>query len=194
MNSFDPVSHTYVVDDRPAPGVTGILGDLIPGWKADPWYLDRGTQVHAAAAYIAMGRDFDYAPEIEGQVQAGRRFFTEVKPPVLAVELQVYSSAYCYGGTLDLFSFIKGEQCVVDYKSALTPAVPYQVAAYAIAYAETMRCAQPKYGLGVALRDDGTYRMSEVYDLKRYKQGWLALLTTYGIRRRCNIKTEEGDQ
>ena len=79
------------------------------------------------------------------------------------------------------------KEWLIDFKGTLGPAVPYQLAAYSLAR------GGPKLGVGVEIRDDGTYRLSQVYDLKRYQQGWLALLTAYGIRRACNIKPE-GEQ
>ena len=47
------------------------------------------------------------------------------------------------------------------------------------------------HGLGVEIREDGTYRMSEVWDLKRYKAEWLCLLTAWRVRRKCGVKEEE---
>jgi hypothetical protein len=42
----------------------------------------------------------------------------------------------------------------------------------------------------VALREDGSYQMSERYDLQQYRAGWLALLGAYNIRRACGIKQQ----
>jgi citrate synthase len=38
-------------------------------------------------------------------------------------------------------------------------------------------------GLAVELREDGTYKLSKVYDLKRARAGWLAVLSVHNIRR-----------
>jgi hypothetical protein len=48
------------------------------------------------------------------------------------------------------------------------------------------------YGLAVEIREDGTYHMSEVWNLARAKAQWLSLLCAYNLRRECGIK--EGDQ
>jgi hypothetical protein len=143
---------------------------------------------------VARGQDFDYDLQIDGQVAAIRRFFAEVKPEVLEVEKQVYSKQYQYAGTLDLLIRHGGRWCVVDFKSMLTPSVPYQVAAYAQAVSEPSGAVSPPIGLGVEIRADGTYRMSEVYDLRRYRAGWLALLGSYNIRRQCKVKEEVQDE
>lgn len=185
MNTFDAVTHTYTINGRRVPSVTQVLGDLIPGWMADPWYLERGTQVHAAAAFIAKGIEFDADPQIAGQVAALRRFFAEVKPGVLGVEGRVYSDELQYAGTFDLLADIGNKTVLVDFKASATTAVPYQLAAYGL-------IEEVDYGYGVEIHEDGNYRMTERYDLRRYKQGWMALLTAYGIRRKCGI--QEGEQ
>jgi hypothetical protein len=192
--TFDDARHEYRIAGRVVPGVTSVLGDLIPGWHASDWHLQRGRAVHAAAAFVAREVPFESDPQIAGQVAACLRFFREVKPLVIHVEQQVYSGCYQYAGTLDLVAQIGGRIVVVDYKSTLTPTVPYQVAAYAFALPEP----DVKWGCGVELRDDGKYSMSEMYPLKLYTAGWLALLTAYGIRRRCGIaetgsESENGD-
>jgi len=186
MTSFDPATHTYEINGRRVPNVTQVLGDLIPGWHAADWYLERGRAVHAAAAFIAHGIEFDADPQIEGQVRALRRFFAEVKPQVLEVEKSVFHSGYGYAGTCDMVAIFKKAAVVVDWKASISVSAPYQVAGYALAL-------NLDHGCAVEIRDDGTYRMSPIWDLRRYKQGWLALLTAYGIRRNCGIK-QEGEQ
>jgi len=142
-----------------------------------------------AAAFIARNKSFDWDPQIEGQVAALRRFFTEVKPVVVETEFPVYSARYQYAGTLDLL--VDGRQNVIaDFKSALTSAVPYQLAAYALAQNE-MGFPIVGRGYGVEIRENGTYKMSEVYDLRKYQQDWLNLLGSYNVRRKCGIKQME---
>lgn len=191
MNTFDADTHTYMIDGRPVPSVTQVLSDLIPGWKASEWYLNRGTAVHACAAMIASGIDFDYDPIIEGQVKACKRFFAEVKPVVLDVERKLFSLKYGFAGTYDLRCGLNGSVTMVDFKASFSKSLPYQLSAYAILHDEIPGYSLIKSGVGVQLNDDGTYQMSQVYDLRRYKQGFLALLSAYNIRRECKVKTEE---
>lgn len=196
--TFDPATHTYRIDGRPVPSVTQVLGDVLPGWQASEWYLERGRAVHACAAMIAKGQTFTHDPQIDGQVRALRRFFAEVKPLVLAVEQQVYSTSYRYAGTLDLLTRKPGglQLMVVDFKASLAPATLYQCAAYALAYDDGPNAGRVpvNLGCGVEIRDDGTYKMSEVWNLKQYKPQWLALLTAYNIRRRCGVtETKVGE-
>jgi len=187
--AFDAETHTYTIDGRPVPSFTQVARDLIPGWSAGEWYMQRGTAVHACAAMIARGETFTCDPRIDGQVRACRRFFEEVRPIPLLIETPVYSLQYRYAGTLDLLCVIKGKYVVLDWKAQLTDAVPIQCAAYAIAATELCQ-----WGMGVELHDDGTYKCSDdIYDLKRYKPEWLALLTTFNVRRRLRIPEHEHD-
>jgi hypothetical protein len=185
MNTFTEQGHEYKINGRVVPSVTQVLADLIPGWMASEWYLQRGTAVHACAAMIARGIPFTHVPEISGQVQAIRRFFREVRPQVIDVELRLYSETYNYAGTCDLIAVLPGNQrrVVLDWKASISKATPYQLAAYGLIY-------DLDYGAAVEIRDDGTYGMSEGWNLRRYKQEWLALLTAYNVRRRCGIKRE----
>lgn len=191
--TFDPEKHEYRINGRRVAGVTQVLSDLIPGWKASEFFLGKGRAVHACAALVARGIAFEHDPRIAGQVEAVRRFFREIKPTVVEVEQPVYSTRYLYGGTLDIDCEISGIQVIGDYKAALTQATIYQLAAYAQALREAGR--KIDHGVGIELHDDGTYKMSEIWDLKRPAQEWLAMLTTYRIRERlgCLNKEEEED-
>jgi hypothetical protein len=192
MNTFDAATHTYTINGRKVPSVTQVLNDLLPGFKAGEWYLNRGQAVHACAALIATGQEFDHDPAIDGQVRALRRFFAEVKPVVLDCESPCWSNRYLYGGTLDLVIELNRKHTILDFKATLTESVPFQVSAYAIANAETMRIfPEAKQGVGVEIHEDGTYKMSPVYDLRHFRQGWLSLLTVYNIRRGAGIKEGE---
>lgn len=179
--TFDISTHTYRHNGVVVPGVTQVLRDLIPGWSASEWYLERGIVVHACAAMTANKIDFDYDPQIYGQVWAIGRFFDEVKPKVLDVELQVFSKPYSYAGRCDLVCEITRKTLVLDWKASFAKSVVYQLAAYALP-------EDINYGASVEIHADGTYKMSEIYNLRQFKNGWLALLSAYNIRRKCGIK------
>jgi len=191
MNTFDPVKHQYFLNDRPVPSVTSVLQDLLPCWKAAPWYLTRGQAVHACAALIARGKNFTNAPEIDGQVAALREFYAEVKPVVIDVERKVYSVRSQFAGTLDLLTVKPGSErlMIIDYKATLTPSVPFQCAAYALAIEDQM-ARVVKWGCGVEIRENGTYQMGAIIDLTIYKRKFLELLGAFNSRRECKIKQE----
>ena len=181
---FDPVTHTYKIDGRVVPSVTQVIRDVLPGWNADEWYLQRGTAIHACAALVAQGKDFECDPQIEGYVQAVRNFLHDHKTEVVIVETQVFSAAYQYAGTLDLLCWMQGALTIVDWKGSLTPSVEWQLAAYALAHPLGEKI---NAGFCVELHSDGTYKTAS-YILKKAKNEWMALLTAYRIRQKCKIK------
>ena len=198
---FDPEAHRYFVGDRPVPGVTAIINDVLPGFKAARWFLDRGAVVHACAALIAQGKDFtldlsNQSPEdrvaIEGKIAAVRKFIADVKPEFSMVEQRVFSTAYRFAGTLDAVMMFRYRgrptPAVVDWKGSLDQRVQYQVAGYSLALAESG--TQITHGFGVELRNDGSFKMSSVYDLMRGRQQFLALLSVYNMRRDAGIPVE----
>lgn len=192
MNTFDATTHTYKIDGGAVPSVTQVLSDLLPGWQASEWYLQRGTAVHACCAMIARGVAFTHDPAIDGQVMACRRFFREVRPRVLVgtTERSLFSTRYKFGGTMDLAALIGKDRTIIDWKASFGAALPYQLAAYSILYQEVFRGCVINRGVGVQLNEDGTYKMSQVYDLRNYKYGFLALLSAYKIRLACKVKEE----
>jgi hypothetical protein len=181
MNSFEEASHTYRIGGEPVPSVTQVLGDVLPGYQASEWHMQRGTAMHACAAMIAQGVAFDHDPQLDSRVTALCAFFRDIPLKVAAVEQRLYSPTYRYAGTCDLVGELNGKRVVLDWKSTLTPAAKWQVAAYG-------QILGINYGLAVEIREDGTYRMSEVWNLARAKSQWLALLSAYNIRRECGIK------
>lgn len=187
VTTYNDADHSYYLAGVRVPSVTQILSDLLPCWQASEWHLQRGRAVHACAALIANGRPFTCDPQIAGQVAACERWFAEVKPEVLDAEQIVTSLRYRYCGRYDLFATINGKDMIVDWKASLAASVPYQLTAYGVA-ADFVR-----YGVAVELHEDGTYRMSDVYDLRRYRAEWLAMRAVYGIRQRLG-KTEKGDK
>lgn len=189
---FNAERHEYTIDGRRVPYVTQVLADLVPGWRASDWFMQRGRAVHACAALIAQGKEFTADERIKGQVSACRKFFAHIQPKVKGIEVQVYSSKLQYAGTADLIAKIPGRFVVADYKATLTETVPLQCAAYAIAY-EEQGGERVSYGMGVELHENGTYRLSDIYDLRRYKSEWVAMLTTYRVRERLGCLTQEKD-
>jgi len=192
MNTFDPIAHKYFIDDRPVPSATQvireILGDAI--WNAaDTWYLERGTAVHASAALIAQGKPFEHDPAIDGQVRACRKFFADFQPEVLEVEKPLYSESYQCAGTMDmrckLYRMDTGKRdVIVDWKSALSEVAEIQVGGYGV------MCPAARYGLIVALQDDGKYKCGKMFKLDQRKNEFLALRSTYAIRQSLGLKLE----
>lgn len=187
--TYNDADHSYHLDGVRVPSVTQILGDLLRCWQASEWHLQRGTAIHACAAFIADGKPFAHDPQIDGQVHAAEKWFSDFTPEVLEVERIVASRPYRYAGRFDLLANIGTlpRPVLVDWKASFTDSVPFQLAAYAVAYGNGIRD-----GVAVVLNADGSYKMSQVFDLRRYRAEWLAMRTTYGIRERLG-KTGENN-
>jgi len=199
MNTFNAITHIAEINGRRVPTATQVLRDLMPGWQASQWHMERGRAVHAAAAILAAGGepeitdvDPDNRAYMEGCVAAVKRFFRELRPVPVHVERTVFSERYQYAGTLDLVATIDGLPCIFDWKASLMPSLPYQLAAYALALDPVSRSL--RFGYGVEIRPDGTYQMSERHDLRTYTNGWLAMLTVYGIWSKYGLTTKESDE
>ena len=193
MNMFSPETHTYTIAGRPVPSVTQVIREILGDamWMASDWYLERGRAVHACAALIAQGKAFENDPAIDGQVAACRKFFAEVKPEVLDVERQLYSECYQFAGTMDMRCRLPerngSRDVIIDWKSSLSKVAEIQVGAYGV------MCLPPKWGMIVALQEDGNYKCGQMFKLERRKQEFLACLSVYGIRQRLGlIKPKEG--
>jgi hypothetical protein len=78
---------------------------------------------------------------------------------------------------------------VIDYKASFSPVDIYQLGGYA----ELVDC---RYGLGVELHEDGTFKCTKLLDLKRARREFLALRTTYSILEKLGRlpKEEENEQ
>jgi len=185
MNTFDPKTHTYRIDGKPVPSVTQVLSDLLPCWQAGDWYLQRGRAVHACAAMIADGVDFDAPEGIEGQVAALRQFFAEVRPIPVMVERPLYSAVYGYAGSIDLLATIGCELVLIDYKASIGKSLGYQLSAYgSLLYCDLGE--RIRWGRGVEITERG-YRMTERIRLADFASGWFSLLGAYRVRRECGV-------
>lgn len=188
MNTFDPIKHQYFIAGRVCPSVTQVIRAVLPDatWSASQWHMDRGTAIHACAALIAQGKQFEHDPIIAGQVAACRKFFAEMRLEVLEVEKPLYSQSYNFAGTPDLICMLNGKKCVIDFKSSVTDLVFVQLGGYAV-LGNSIR-----YGIGVELKDDGKYKATQIIKTDRYRNEFLACLSVYNIRQRLGmIKKEE---
>jgi len=177
----------YELDGKPIPSVTEILAEILGvGWQAGEFYLQRGRAVHACAALIAQGKDFDFDPQIAGQVQACRKFFEVFKPEVIAVEAPMISELYQFAGTADLIARINGKKCVVDYKASIPKTAILQLAGYAELF-------DLKWGMPVVLGENGNFRPGKIVDLKIPRRKFLALLTTYNVKRELGLLKGEAE-
>ncbi len=177
----------YEIDGRPVPRVTEIIRDVLGGWfPSDPWYLERGTAVHDAMAAILRGKAFDCDPRIQGFVDAGRKFIADTGAIMVnvedKVEGRVESQVHQFCGRFDAILKIKGCDTLIDWKTndADDERVALQLGGYALALGK----AAPRYGMGVGLHDDGTYKCTDVFDLRLKSREFAALRVVWGIQDR----------
>lgn len=181
----------YQINGKDAPSVTEIINTVFPSWMPDKYYLDRGTAIHACAAMIAEGIDFDYDPQIDGWVKGCRKFFEDMTPNVFEIETRVESVPFHYAGRLDMFAEIKKKTGVIDWKSGSVPMMKLclQLAGYAIAH----EC-EPRHGMGVFLNEQGAYKTTGWIDLKPWKPKFLAVRTVFGLMQETNKERKEYDE
>lgn len=181
--TFEPTTHTYTLDGRRVPSVTGILrhAGLIDFASVPPPILEaartRGTTVHAAVHYFnendldldAFVRDF---PDWLGYLEAWFRFTDQRAFRAVLNERRVASRRYQVAGTADCFGYLDGQAVLLDFATGRPQDVAkdLQTAAY---YALALEwagdgddpelatfLANSRGGLrryGVALRKDGTF-------------------------------------
>lgn len=186
---FDAVTHTYHVDGVRVPSVTQILRAVFRQFEASEWHLQRGTAVHAAAAFIARGIEFDYDPVIAGQVAACRKWFTDTGAVPMYIEEAVCHPVYRYAGTCDLVCKIGGKLVIVDWKATVTPHCQWQLGAYEAAGG--FGC---KRGFAVQLNEDGTYNTGGPWDMVKAGREFANIRSVYGMMEREGLiqKREDG--
>jgi len=142
--------------------------------------MDRGTYVHAATEMIDKGTlDWNALDDtLRPYCEAYSKYCQSANMgEILISERPMYHAQYLYAGTLDRVVKMNGLTSLIDIKSGSPhPATALQVAAYA----ELVRANEDTHvskGYVLYLRDDGTYRLDEVKDLKRNLQIFLAALT-----------------
>lgn len=187
---FCPESHSYKVNGESVPNVTSIISDVMGvGWRADQWYLQRGTAVHHAARLLIEGKlDWSTVDDrILGRIRAVEKILLDFavfgNGEQLIVERPVASERYHFAGTVDLIVW----PTIFDWKGTLDPRAELQIGAYAIGAAETFKTS-PKTGIVVEVHDDGSYKCVTYHDLARAKNLFLAALTVYGFKKKHNLK------
>jgi len=183
---FDAETHTYYLNDRALPSVTQIMGEILGHpYYASEWHMQRGTVVHAYAELIAKQIPFAEPDErVRGQIEACRKFHAECVPEILDVEKVFASERYLFAGTCDLIIRWEGVRMLVDYKATLTKQTEVQLGAYGILSGVTK-------GVGVQLNPDGTYKTSDIYELKRPGQEFINLLGAYNTKARLGMLSKK---
>ena len=192
---FDEATHSYKIDGRSEPSVTQIISETTGhGWQAAQWFLDRGKAIHKCAEFIANGKEFKADPRLDGYIAALRKFFKETGAKIHQSEQLVASALYHFCGMLDLGCQIGTRNVLVDFKHSVDKIrIKLQIGGYAIAENETTG-TRYNFGAGVQIKEDGTYQMTEIFDLTKPAREFLALRTCYRIKEQCKtLSTQQKD-
>jgi len=182
--------HEYRIGGSVVSSVTQIVGDVLPGFKADPWYLERGRAVHECYAFLARSEKFECDKVCEPYVEAWHKWRDAVQPRFISIERRVYSVKYRFAGTMDLLARINDTAVIVDYKSSLDARIIWQLAGYAIALEEEGGI-KVDHGYGVQLSEDEKFKSTPLLELKRAKREFLSMLTVHNLRTRLGINTKK---
>ena len=145
--------------------VLAIAGLTDPSFFTDRG-SERGTAAHATCALDDIG-DLDETsvdPIVAPYLAAWRKFRSEMKPEILAVEEPVESVAmgFCTGG-IDRRVMLDGRETILDIKTGSPlPEHAIQLAAYCLLFPRIMARGC------VYLRDDGSYQIRMFHDRKDF--------------------------
>jgi len=182
--TFNETRHEYRVSGVVVPSVTQIVNAVLqPDYShCGPWHMERGAAVHRAAELIGLGKHLaSVCDAIAGHVAAVRRWYAEhPEVVVLGVETRVHTRSYA--GTLDLLASDAKGPFLLDWKCGPHITTCWQLGGYANAI-KAMNGTQIKRGRGVTLNDDGTYKETEDYDMRRYATEFQWVLGVYKIKK-----------
>lgn len=194
--SFDEASHSYRLNGSPVPSVTQVINSVLPGWKADEWYLQRGRAVHHGCR-LMDGHCLDWATvatEIQPRIEAWVKF-RDSRPTdkILLCEEPLAHPGYRFAGTLDRVFGDGKTEIIADIKSTIEPQVRVQLGGYSLAWTEHTGRKAGK-AVAVELRDDGTYSTLwlDTHELRRAEQTFLAALTVFNFKTLHKIGVQDG--
>ena len=191
MNTFDPETHQYTIDGRPVPSVTTVLKEagIIDASFYTPFAAERGTFVHQACAlYDKDELDMQTLdPALSPYVKAWAKFRRQINVEMSVIEHPYYSPQYGFAGTIDRAWVEDARFVVCDIKSGAMPKwLPLQLAGYSIlidAYS----------GMGVQLKDNGTYSVTVINTVGLFKARRLFLQALETVKTRRKEYGREGE-
>jgi hypothetical protein len=148
--------------------IAGLRPEMKVKQEDKEYYLLRGKQIHKACEIMdtdPVGLQWDSVDErIRPFVEGYARFRREMMGDVVSCELKVTHPFLRYVGTIDrVFKNLGGMPglFIVDLKTNdVDDATAIQTMGYVLAYeAQKKRKRIPCYRRGLALKDDGTYRL-----------------------------------
>lgn len=167
--TFNADAHEYFWDGKAVPGVTDILESvnisdfsMVKNRHLD-YGMERGSAVHLACAFFDENDlDWDTVPEeAEPYVRAWEKFTIDTGFEPIIIEKMGYSEKWGYAGTVDVCGILNSRKVLIDRKSNSVPkSTQIQLSAYEHLVEEQGPFVE-RYG--IALRGDGTYKLSDPY-------------------------------
>lgn len=162
---------------------------------------DAGTCAHAMIHADLMGTD----PKLEGE-KFGReiadlgengylqwldwRKGREIKP--IVSETGLVSEVYQYGGTVDVFGLLEGEEELLDFKtsdSGIWPEMRYQVAAYYKLLQEHGYHPKRARIIRVGKKEiEGSFQTEIVHDIDLHFEMFLACRRVYDLQKQLEVR------
>lgn len=185
--------HKYILGSRLIPGVTATLESCFgKRFYWSEWHAGRGAAIHLATHFIEQG-ELDWSTvddRIKSRIEAYQKFRAETGFKLLCSELMLFSKRYQFAGTIDrIFEGV----ILVDIKSSIEPIVDIQLGAYSLLIDEATS-HKVKKAAAVELREDGTYKMRWVQDLRRAQRTFLGCLNLANWKNQNNYNYQNKEQ
>ncbi len=181
MFEFREEDHSYWLDGRRLESVTEILSlSGIADYRfSNGEAMTRGSYVHTATEMIDRGTlDWSILDDtLRPYCEAYQRFIEDKRPEILLSEKPMYHAQYLYAGTLDRIIVVDGTTMLIDLKTGVpNRATAIQVAAYRELVKVNHDTVLTKC-FSLHLREDGTYRLNPIENLRQNFSIFLAALT-----------------
>ena len=189
VNTFCEDTHEYKIDGKPVPSVTQVLKEagLIDSTWFTPEAALRGTYVHQACALYDEGvLDLDgIDPQLAPYVSAWDKFKKDSGIVPTIIEQPFYSLEHGFAGCVDR-AWLDGKHWVIaDLKSGPLPDwLALQLAGYSI-------LINAFSGMGVELRDNGSYSVKVVNTVELFKARRAFLEALRKVKRQRALTNKE---
>lgn len=176
--TFDPATHTYTLDGKKIPSVTGLISIMGDNPQEFDELLDtafgnaaeRGTVLHGYLAHRFMGgdpEDYEMPAAYAGYADAVDLFIDEHEFEPVIIETPFYATEQrvTFAGTPDYYGGFDGKDAILDYKFVAQvnkAKVSAQLNGYASLLAANGVATEAMYA--VQFMKDGTYRLYPVKD------------------------------
>lgn len=179
--AFNEAAHSYTLNDRVLPGVTGTIKAAGRMGSAVNFYnefaRERGTAVHQMLK-LAQDNDLDESTideRLKPYLTAWKTFQRVTKYRPMVTEQAVYCPEPEFAGTLDSAGILNGQLVVIDVKTQNYPSwARVQLTAYMMA----VKAAgfTPAAGIGLCLKGDGTFKAHPYEFNEQNRAEWCAML------------------